>query len=91
MRQPISRCLARVRALLIPRTTGRHRALAPIPARPVTVRTVLVLPWSPPPLPGTAPRRHGPAERPLDGDASALVRPYYAAYERQPQLAEVLW
>ncbi|MFJ3949445.1 hypothetical protein ACIPXV_05160 [Streptomyces libani] len=91
MAQPMARCLARVRALLIPRTTGRHRALAPAPARAVTVRTVFVLPGSPPPLPGTAPRRHDPAECPLDGDASALVRPYYAAYERQPQPAEVLW
>lgn len=91
MVQPIARCFARVRALLIPRAAGRHRALAPAPARPVTVRTVLVLPWSPPPLPGTAARRHGPAERPLDGDASPLVRPYYAAYERQPQPAEVVW
>ncbi|MCX4636470.1 hypothetical protein QT196_25940 [Streptomyces sp. P9-2B-2] len=92
MVQPIARCLAWVRALLIPRAAGRHRTAAPAPlARPVTIRTVLVLPWSPPPLPGTAPRRHRPAERPLDGDASALVRPYYAAYERQPQPAEVVW
>ncbi|MGY5126858.1 hypothetical protein [Streptomyces nigrescens] len=89
MVQPIARCLAWVRALLIPRATGRHRATAPSPsARPVTVRTVLVLPGSPPRFPGVARR---PVERPLDGDATPLVRPYYAAYERQPQPAEVVW
>ncbi|MFC9228043.1 hypothetical protein ACFTZI_03600 [Streptomyces decoyicus] len=61
----------------------------------MTTRTVLVLPWSPPRLPREA-RRRGrpgsrPVERPLDGDASPLVRPYYAAYERQPRPAEVVW
>ncbi|UKY52457.1 hypothetical protein [Streptomyces inhibens] len=56
----------------------------------MTVRTVLVLPWSPPQFPGAACRR-GPAERSLDGDATPLVRPYYAAYERRPQPAEVVW
>ena len=40
--------------------------------------SVFVLAGSPPRFPGGARR---PVERPLDGDASALVRPYYAAYE----------
>lgn len=87
----IARCLARVRALLIPQASGRHRAAAPSARhRPLTVRTVLVRPWNPPPLPGRShPRR--PAEPRLDGDRSPLVRPYYAAYERRPQPAEVVW
>ncbi|MET7800847.1 hypothetical protein [Streptomyces decoyicus] len=92
MLQPIARCLAWVRALLIPQASGRHRAPAPSAySRPVTARTVLVLPWSPPGLPHPARRRGRPVERPLDGAASPLVRPYYAAYERQPQPAEVVW
>lgn len=91
MVQPIARCLAWVRALLIPRVPGRYRASAPSPCcGPVAVRTVLVVPWNPPPLPGRGCRRR-PVEAPLDGDASPLVRPYYAAYERQPQPAEVVW
>ncbi|MGW7019261.1 hypothetical protein ACWGGS_07925 [Streptomyces decoyicus] len=57
----------------------------------MTARTVLVLPWSPPRLPRAVRRRGRPVERPLDGDASPLVRPYYAAYERRPQPAEVVW
>ncbi|WP_158713028.1 hypothetical protein [Streptomyces sp. NRRL S-1813] len=57
----------------------------------MTVRTVLVLPWSPPRLPRAARGGDRPVERPLDGDASPLVRPYYAAYERQPKPAEVVW
>ncbi|MFI0903882.1 hypothetical protein ACH4TE_10060 [Streptomyces sioyaensis] len=56
----------------------------------MTVRTVLVRPWNPPPLPGRAHRRR-PAEPRVDGDRSPLVRPYYAAYERRPQPAEVVW
>ncbi len=92
MLQPIARCLAWVRALLIPRATGRHRAPAPSACgRPMPARTVLVLPWSPPRLPRAARRRGRPVERPLDGDASPLVRPYYAAYERRPRPAEVVW
>lgn len=91
MVQPIVRCLVWVWVLLTPRATGRHRAPAPSACGcPVTVRTVLVLPWSPPQFPGAACRR-GPAERSLDGDATPLVRPYYAAYERRPQPAEVVW
>ncbi|MFF8368863.1 hypothetical protein ACF05W_08485 [Streptomyces lydicus] len=91
MLEPMARCLARVRALLIPRAPGRHRAAGPCAhLRPAPVRTVLVRPWSPPPLPGRV-RRHHPAETRLDGDHSPLVRPYYAAYERRPQPAEVVW
>ncbi|WP_310714850.1 hypothetical protein [Streptomyces lydicus] len=91
MLEPMARCLARVRALLIPRASGRHRAVRPCAhLRPAPVRTVLVRPWSPPPLPGQV-RRHRPAETRVDGDRSPLVRPYYAAYERRPQPAEVVW
>ncbi|MFD9207888.1 hypothetical protein ACFVZM_16630 [Streptomyces sioyaensis] len=87
----IARCLAWVRALLIPRASGRHRAPAASAHHcPVVVRTVLVRPWNPPPLPGRV-RRRRPAEPRVDGDATPLVRPYYAAYERRPQPAEVVW
>lgn len=76
MLQPIAHCLAWVRALLIPRAPGRHRAAAPSPCcGPVVVRTVLVRPWNPPSLPGRV-RRRRPVEPPLDGDTSPLVRPY---------------
>ncbi|MFF4601744.1 hypothetical protein ACFY12_03155 [Streptomyces sp. NPDC001339] len=47
----------------------------------MTVRTVLVWPWNPPRL----------AELPIDGDRTRLVRPYYLAYEQQPQPVEVVW
>ncbi|MFD8329931.1 hypothetical protein [Streptomyces lydicus] len=91
MPELIERCLARVRALLIPRASGRHRAAGPCAHLcPAPARTVLVRPWSPPPLPGQV-RRHHPVEARVDGDRSPLVRPYYAAYERRPQPAEVVW
>ncbi|MEU9110291.1 hypothetical protein AB0D04_00505 [Streptomyces sp. NPDC048483] len=85
----ISRCLARVRALLMPRATGRHRA-NPTDPTPHTctcrarIRTVLVLPGNPPELPRRV-RRHRPVEHPVDGGRSPLVRPYYAAYEEAEQ------
>lgn len=96
MLQLIARCLASVRALLMPRASGRHRA-APAPhICPVTVRTVLVWPADPPRLPRTAGRRRA-VEGPefVDGDRSPLIRPYYVAYERHPEAhprpVEVAW
>ncbi|MFJ5832397.1 hypothetical protein [Streptomyces sp. NPDC093089] len=66
----LTRLATRARALLAP--TGRHRARPPGP---------------PPPAPPTPPRfRPAPTVRswygPLDGTATALVRPYLRAHEQ---------
>ncbi|MGW1378116.1 hypothetical protein ACWD6P_28115 [Streptomyces sp. NPDC002446] len=81
-----------MRALLIPRPSGRHRADSTPHICPVTVRTVLVWPANPPRFPRTARHRRS-VEGPevVDGDRSPLVRPYYVAYEHAPQPAEVVW
>lgn len=57
MTEPIARCLAWMRALLIPRAPGRHLASAPSAHNgPPAARAVLVRPWNPPP-PGRVRRR----------------------------------
>jgi hypothetical protein len=82
----LRRGLVRALALLIP-GTGRRRACrapnstAPVPRTASGLR-LLVQPWNPPRLRSRRSRAAlwGP---PIEGDASPLVRPYLAAYERQ--------
>ncbi|UQA93326.1 hypothetical protein [Streptomyces halobius] len=64
----------------------------------MTVRTVLVWRWNPPRTPAAACPRNPravrpprPVEPPIDGDKTPIVRPYYVAYEQQPQPVEVVW
>ena len=80
MKDLIRRCLARVRALLVPPGNGRHRDRPPHPAPPGTARPSLLLTTRAVPLP-TA-RRWWRADEPADGDRSPLVRPYLIAYEQ---------
>lgn len=68
------RLASRVRSLVTP--TGRHRGgLTPVRSEP------------PPPPPPPHPTRPAPTVRawhaPIDGAATALVRPYLPAYERE--------
>lgn len=89
MAEHMVRCLAGVRAFLASRTRGGDR-VAPAAgpsctARTVhTVRTVIVRPRNPPYLP-FPPARRGWAGEPIDGDATALVRPYLVAAEQRQQ------
>jgi hypothetical protein len=86
MAEHIARCLEWVRDLLASRDPGHHRAALRIhPSR--TARTVIVRAWGPPYL-ATVRRRR--AEEPIDGDATAMVRPYLVAYEQEQRRCELL-
>jgi hypothetical protein len=65
MAEFIARCRAWVRAFLA-QDQGR--------AAPADHRTYIARPWAPPDLPTT--RHHQRPEQLIDGDATALVRPY---------------
>jgi hypothetical protein len=76
----IARCLAWVGVLLIPRPGGRHRATQGA-HETRTGRRITVRAWEPPRLPAGRHRRS--VEQWIDGDATALVRPYLVAEEQR--------
>jgi hypothetical protein len=87
MAQHIARCLAWVRDFLALRTPpGRHRAV-PGAGSARTPRTVIVRAWDPPYLPWV---RRTRAEERIDGDATAMVRPYLVAEEQRQRRRALL-
>ncbi|MGP3982062.1 hypothetical protein [Streptomyces sp. KR80] len=86
MTQRIARCLAWVRAFFAFRTRERHET-GPQARTYRSARKLVVRPWDPPHAPWARRRR---PDRPIDGDATVMVRPYLVAEEQRQRRSALL-